>query len=362
MRKSFVLAGIVCLFSFLILSPPTRAIAAGEIEFKFANYFPPPSAHSKMCEEFIKELEEQTGGKVKVRYFAGGSMLTAPAMIKGIESGIADMGLSHIEYTPGRMPVMEACDLPLGIASGWTANQLVNDFYNKFKPKDWDKVKVLWMHASTPSVLITKKPVRTMEDLKGMTIRAPGRLAEVIQALGGTPAPTPVVETYDAMVKGVLDGVLISLETLKTFRFGEVGKYVTYCWNIGPIYTMYVVMNKNSYKKLTPDVKEVFDRLCGKHGEKFALGWNDIDFAGEDFAKERGLEFIDLSPEEQARWSKACQPVIENYVKSMVSAGHKEAEVREWIKYLNERSEYWTKKQIQYHIKSATGPKEMRGK
>jgi len=99
-------------------------------------------------------------------------MLTAPAMIKGIESGIADIGLSHIEYTPGRMPVMEACDLPRAIASGWTANQLVNDFYNKFKPKDWDKVKVLWMHASTPSVLITKKPVRTMEDLKGMTIRA----------------------------------------------------------------------------------------------------------------------------------------------------------------------------------------------
>jgi TRAP-type C4-dicarboxylate transport system substrate-binding protein len=362
MRRSFVFAAMACLFSSLILFPTVRAYAAGEIEFKFANYFPPPSAHSKMCEAFIKDLEEQTKGKVKVRYFAGGSLLTAPAMIKGIESGIADMGLSHIEYTPGRFPVTEACDLPLGIASGWTANQLVNDFRDKFNPKEWDKVKVLWMHASTPSVLMTKKPVHKMEDLKGMTIRAPGRLGEVIQALGGTPAPTPVVETYDAMVKGVLDGVLISLETLKTFRFGEVAKYATIAWNIGPIYTMYVVMNKNSYKKLTPDVKEVFDRLCGMHRERFALGWNDIDYAGVEFAASKGVEFIDLTPEEEAKWTKACEPVIENYVKSMVSAGHKEAEVREWIKYLKERSDYWTKTQIQYHIKSATGPKEMRGK
>ena len=67
-------------------------------------------------------------------------MLKAPATIKGISSGIADIGLAHIEYTRGRFPVMEACEMPLGYASGWVANQIMNDFYNKFKPKEFDKV------------------------------------------------------------------------------------------------------------------------------------------------------------------------------------------------------------------------------
>ena len=87
---------------------------------------------SKIMTEFVSELESRTGGRVKVRYFPGGSLLKAPATIKGIGSGIADIGLAHIEYTRGRFPVMEACEMPLGYASGWVANQLMNDFYNKF--------------------------------------------------------------------------------------------------------------------------------------------------------------------------------------------------------------------------------------
>ncbi len=128
---------------------------------------------------------------------------SATTAFLNIESGTVDIGLAHIEYTLGRFPVTEACDLPLGYPTGWISNQIVNDFYYKFKPKEWDKVKVLWLHANSPSVLITKKPVRKMEDLKGMTIRAPGRIGEVIAALGGTPAPTPVVETYDAIAKAL---------------------------------------------------------------------------------------------------------------------------------------------------------------
>jgi TRAP-type C4-dicarboxylate transport system substrate-binding protein len=363
-KRFFVAAGMSCLVFLFIFLAFGLTYAAEEkakvIELKFANFFPPPAGQSKICEEFIQELEARTGGRVKVRYFAGGSLLAAPAMIKGIESGTTDIGLSHVEYTLGRFPITEACDLPLGYPTGWSSNQIVNDFYNKFKPKEWDKVKVLWLHANSPSVLITKKPVRKMEDLKGMIIRAPGRIGEVIAALGGTPAPTPVVETYDAISKGVLDGSFTGMETLKTFRFGEVAKFVTISWQVGNVYTFYVAMNKDSYKKLPPDIKEIFDALCGEFRERMALTWNQIDFEAVDFGKANNVEFIDLTDEEAARWIKAVEPVNEGYVKSMVGAGHAEAEVRGWIKYLKERNEYLTAKQRGFRIKSATGPKDMR--
>ena len=169
-RKHLLAAVVVSIF-FLITLHGAYA-SAQVIEFKFANYFPPPARHSKICEEFLAELEQRTEGKVKGKFFAGGSLLKAPAMYQGVTTGIADIGLSHVEYTPGRMPVTEAVGLPLGYPSGWVANQVANDFYNKFKPKEWKDVEVLWMHTSTPNVMITKKAVRTLEDLKGMTIRS----------------------------------------------------------------------------------------------------------------------------------------------------------------------------------------------
>lgn len=351
----------LCVVFMLVFFPYTAVQAADKvINLKFAHIFPIPAKQSQLCEAFVKELDERTGGRVKTRYFGGGSLLKPPGMYKGIEAGITDMGFAHVEYTPGRFPVTEACDLPLGYPSGWVSNEVVNDFYEKFHPKEWDNVKVLWMHACSPNVIISTTPVHKLEDLKGLTIRAPGRVGDTIKALGGTPVPMPIMEVYDALSKGVIQGVNTPFETLKTFRFGEVAKYVTSSWQVGNIYTFYVAMNKNSYKKLPPDIKGIFDELCGEYKERFALMWNSIDFAGKQFGVEKGDEIIQLPPEEVERWKQAAAPVIENYVKEMVGKGYKEDEVRGWIKFLNERIDYWTKKQLEYQIKSPTGPEQMR--
>jgi len=339
----------------------TPALSAKPIKLKFANYFPPPARHSKICEEFIAELSKRTNGRVEIQYFAGGSLLKAPAIYNGIVTGITDIGLAHIEYTPGRFPVSGACELPLSYPSAWVANQVANDFYSMFKPKEWDDVRVLWMHSSNPNVMITaKKPVTKLEDLKGMTIRAPGIVGYTVSALGATPAPTPVMEVYDAMSKGVIDGVNIPFETMKTFRFGEVAKYATSSWQVGNVYTFYVAMNKNSYAKLPPDIKEIFDILCGEFKERFALTWNLIDFEGMEFAVDKGVEILELSDDEVVRWQKATETVIENYVKEMAGKGFSEAEARGWIKFLRERIDYWTAKQLELRIKSPTGPAAMR--
>jgi len=357
LRNFFILAGA---FLLLLTLFPMNSVSAKVINLKFANYFPPPSDQSKECVDFINEVERRTGGRIKISYFPGGSLLKAPAVIKGIETGIADIGFSHIEYTPGRFPVTEVAEMPLGYPTAWVANQVMNEFVNEFKLKEWSKVKILWMHGNGPSQLVTKKPVRTLEDLKGMTIRAPGRMAEVISALGGTPAPTPVMETYDAMAKGVLDGAFVGGESVKNFRFGEVAKYVTDTWHVGPVYPFYVAMNKQKYNSLPPDLKEIFNYVCGQYRERMALIWNAGDFNGQAFGKKVGVEYITLGEEQVEKWKQAVQPVIENYVKTMVKSGYPEAEVRGWIKFLRERTDSLTKKQMAFHIKSATGPPEVR--
>ena len=356
-----IMGGILCLGLMVAFIPFGTAQAKEEvINLKLANFFPPPAAQSKICDEFIKDLETRTDGRIKVRYYPGGSLLKGPDMYQGIESGIADIGFSHVYYSTGRMPVTEAGGLPLGCPSGWVGSHVVNDFCFKVRPKEWEKVKLLWLSTSAPNGVISKKPVRKLEDLNGVTLRAPGVIGEVVKALGGTPAPTPMVEAYDAIAKGVVDGVYSNYEVLKTFRFAEVVKYMTVNWQVGNVVPFYMVMNKSSYKRLPLDLKEILDNLCGEYRERYALMWNEIELGGKNFAAQKGVKYIELSDAEAARWKKAVEPVIANYVKTMVGKGFAESEVNGWISFLRERIEYYTKKQIEYRIPSPAGPAEMR--
>ena len=355
-----VLVTVLCVGLMLTVLPAGKAHAK-VVKLKVANFFPTKALQSIFLEEFCRDLEKRTNGKVKVDYFAGQSLLKAPAMYDGVVDGVADIGYAHVYYTAGRFLVMETCGLPLAYASGWVASQVFNDFYQEFKPKEMDAVKVLFLNAAPNSAIATKnKPIRKLEDLKGLKIRAPGMPGQIMKALGATPAPTPMMEVYDAISKGVIDGETSNFETLAAFKFAEVVKYTTSIWQINHPYPFYLVMNKNSYAKLPADVKPIFDQLVGEYRERFIIMWNAIDFLGKGFGMKKGVKFIELPESEIKRWQAAVAPVIEDHVKKMVGKGHSEAEVRGWIKFLRERSEFWKKRQIALRIPSAAGPPEVR--
>jgi len=218
---------------------------------------------------------------------------------------------------------------------------------------------MLWMHSSGVTVLMTKKPLHRMEDLKGMIIRAPGEVGGTIKALGGTPAPTAMSEAYDALSKGVIQGVYTGVMGLKDWRFAEVVGYTTLAWQVGSVFPFYVVMNQESWKRLPADIQTVFDKTREEYKEHFAKMWNDAEINGKEFGATKGVEFIELSQEEAARWKKAVGPVMDDYVKQMVGKGFAEKDIRTWISFLQERIDHWTKRQLELGIKSATGPKEM---
>jgi TRAP-type mannitol/chloroaromatic compound transport system substrate-binding protein len=117
-------------------------------------------------------------------------------------------------------------------------------------------------------------------------------------------------------------------------------------------------MNKDTWNKLPDDVKKVFNEYPFE--DKLAQTWNEIDIDGKKLGMEKGIQFIQLSPDEAKRWIKAADTVVEKYVKSMVSAGYNEKDVRGWISFVKERIDYWTKKQRELKIKSTTGPEDVR--
>ncbi len=297
------------------------ASAQKVINLNYSNFFPAPHKNSVLAEQYCKEIEKRSGGKVKITYFPGGTLTPAAQTYDNVVKGIADIGESCFAYTRGKFPMMETLDLPLGYKTGVSATSLANAFYEKYQPKELAEVKVLWLHAHGPGILHTKKPVNKLEDIKGMKIRATGQSAKIVQALGGAPVGTTMPETYDALRTGVADGAMAPVESLQGWKWGEVVKSTTQ--NFGSAYTtgMFIVMNKAKWASLPPDIQKIFTDVSKEYITKQGKVWDEIDKEGYAFSKAKGNKVIPLSKDEDAKWAKAVAPLLEEQEKSLKAKG-----------------------------------------
>lgn len=316
--KGLIILIVAVLVSFSI---PTNSSAQKAVELTFSNFFPAAHKNSKIMEEWIAEIEKRTGGKVKIKYYPGGTLTPAAQVYDGVVKGLSDIGESVFAYTRGKFPAMEAIDLPLGYTSGVIATDLVNAFYNKFKPKELDDVKVLMLHAHGPGILHTKFPVSKLEDLKGRKIRATGLASKIVTALGAAPVGTTMPETYDALRTGVAEGAMAPAEALQGWKWGEVVSYTIQSFGCAYSTAMFVVMNKAKWESLPKDVQKVFEDVSAEFTKKQGRLWDEIDKEGYDFIKARGNKIVPLSPEENERWAKAVRPVIDDYIKDAKAKG-----------------------------------------
>lgn len=294
---------------------------AKAIELSYANFFPPTHIQAKLGTSWAKEIEKRTNGKVKITYYPGGALLKGPKIYDGVCKGIADIGMSVFAYSRGVFPSMEAMDLPMGYPNGMAATVIINDFYNKFKPKELSKVKVMYLHAHGPGLLHSKKPVRKLEDMKGLKVRSTGFCAKVVGALGGVPVAMGQGGTYEALQKGVVDATFSPMEVLKGWKQGEVIKDTTECYSVGYTAGFYVAMNLAKWNSLPKDVQKVVAEVSKEWIAKHGKAWDDSDKAGREFTLSLGNKIIPLSEAESARWAKAAAPVIEGYIKDKGAKG-----------------------------------------
>lgn len=305
--------------SFLTSSALGQAKA---IELSYSNMFPAPHKHTLLSMEWGKEIEKRTNGRVKVNVFPGNTLTQADKNYDGVAKGISDIGMSVLAYTRGKFPLTEVIDLPLGYKNAYAATKLINEYYQKFKPKELNEVKILYLHAHGPGILHTcKKPVSKLEDLKGMKIRSTGLGAKVVAALGAVPVAMPMGETYDALSRGIADGSTAPIEALEGYRWGEVVKFTTEDYSSAYTSGFFVAMNKDKWNSLPPDIQAIIEKIDEEWAEKSGRLWDEIDKSGRGFILRLGNKIIPLSKEENERWGKAVRPLLDEYVASMKAKG-----------------------------------------
>ncbi|OQA24760.1 MAG: C4-dicarboxylate-binding periplasmic protein precursor [Verrucomicrobia bacterium ADurb.Bin345] len=291
------------------------------IELSYSIFFPPSHIQAKTAEEWSREVEKRTGGRVKITTYPGGSLTKAPQCYDGVVNGISDIGMSCFAYTLGRFPLLEGLDLPLGYPDGLAASRIATEMVRKYAPQEVADVKVLYIHAHGPGILASRKPVRSLDDMRALKVRATGLSAMIVEALGGTPVAMSQPETYEALQKGVVEATLCPIETLKGWKQGEVIKSVTDSSGIGYTTAMFVVMNKGKWDSLPADIQKIITQVCDEWVDKHGEAWNEADREGDAFVKELGHEIIPLSAEEATRWKVAVAPILNDYVKAATDKG-----------------------------------------
>ncbi len=325
MRERVQLASLLgfLLAAVSLVLPLDTARAQGKpIELSYSSFFPAQYGLGKAATAWAEEIEKRTNGKVKITMYHAGTLTDAANCYEGVVKGISDIGQSVLAYTRGRFPLMEVIDLPGYPANALVTTHVADDFYRKFRPTELADTHILYFHAHIPGTITTvKKPVRTLEDLKGLKIRATGLATKIIEALGATPVAMPIGEQYDAMRKGVVDGTVASPNTLLGWKVAEVAKYSTMLSDVGYVSAMFVAMNVDKWNALPADIQRVFTEVSKEWVDYTGKVWNDIEIEGYQFGKKADHTFIYLAPQEKGRWVKAVKPLEENYVKTMEAKG-----------------------------------------
>jgi len=311
-----IMVMVAFLLGISLLSAPAQA----QIKLTYANFPPAPTFPCVQMEEWKKEVEKRTGGKVAIQTFPGSTLLNPKNMFEGVISGTADIGCLAMSYQPGRFPISEAIDQPVGFSSAKAASLALYDLIEKYNPKEFEQVKIITLFTCPPANIMTIKPVKSLKDLKGLELRVGGTQADIIKNLGGIPVAMPQSDTPEALQKGTVKGHVSSMEVLKDFNYAAYTANATIAnlW----VVTFAVVMNKDKWNSLPADVKKVIDGMS----KEWAL-WtgNYVDnhvLESLKWSKEKyNLQIFEFPASEKAEVPKLTKPLIEGYIERVTKAG-----------------------------------------
>jgi TRAP-type C4-dicarboxylate transport system substrate-binding protein len=331
--------GVIHVIDKVLIPPTEMSYPEGNWKFTFNSFFPATNKIAIVAEMWMAEITKRTNGAVVFEYLPGASLTPANKVYDGVTTGISDLGLSVFAYTPGIFPVMDFLDYPHGYPAGYVATHVVNDYYQQFKPAELDQVHSMMFYGTGPQVVLTvSKPVRTLEDMKGLVIRSTGVGAAIATALGAEGYAAPQNEAYELMSKGVVDGSLAPREVLAGWKQAEVVNYVTNCFSVGSISSMYIIMNLDKWNALPADIQQVFTDVSAEYVEYWAKVASALDAAGVELLMQQpNREVIDLTAEESAKWAEAVVPMIEKKKGELTAAGLNE----DYAAFIAERIAYW---------------------
>ncbi len=221
------IAGIVLLLLAACGQAPDTAVT----ELVYATPYSPAHPFSRADKRWMKFVAERSRGTLRIRPSWSGALLSSEHSMLELRHGVVDIGLITPIYVKGGVHLIR---IQSGFYTGTTriAEQValyrcMADGNAEFA-RELTGLKVLAVQGgSLPGIVTRDRQVRSLADLKGMRIRVPTELLNVMRGLGADPVNMPMSEVYSAMAKGVIDGLVAPTDTFKALHLAEVSRFYT---------------------------------------------------------------------------------------------------------------------------------------
>jgi TRAP-type C4-dicarboxylate transport system substrate-binding protein len=283
----------------------------------------------------LEELKKRSKDRLGYTMFAGGALGKGPEHYDIVAKGLSDLGYFTATWTPGRFPLTDVLSLAAWVDGKDIATEIGNAMYKRVLHQEFPGVKMVEMNGCIQAFLWTKRPVRSLEDIKGKKIRSPGgHQTQYIKALGAEPIFMPLGDVYLAMETGTVDGIVTCPPLVISFKLHEVAKFglvTTFgCVSEG------VIMNGESWKRIPGDLKPVFDEVCtnpfhttgGLNREVYKTMMKEIT--------DKKVELYNLPANEAERWYDRFREVTRKWVEELEA---KKLPAREVVRMYNEECE-----------------------
>lgn len=286
----------------VLLAGCARTPAPGVTELVYATPYGPGHPFSRADQRWMKFVEERSGGTLKIVPSWSGALLSSEHSLIELRHGVVDIGLITPIYVKGGAHLIR---IQSGFYSGAKEIEQQVALYhcladtNEQFARELEGLKILAVQGgSLPGIVTRDRPVTSLADLRGMRIRAPTELLNVLRDLGADPVNMPMGDVYSAMAKGIIDGVVAPTDTFKALHLTEVARYyfrIAIPRGAYPARAMGIAR----WQSLSPEHRAVLDEsvavweraLADENRRAFDDGWV--------FAKEHGIVEAVASDEDQ---------------------------------------------------------------
>jgi len=326
-KKLFVIPLVLVLMGAFIASGcPAKVSPEQPVEIVYQAVHPRPQfLTQEVILPYLTGLEEKSGGRIRVTYYDAGGVVPLPGTMDAIASNVLQMGTTYPPIEPGRYPLSDVTSLPFTAPGSTIASQVIWHLYETFP--EWraeypSEVVVLTHFVSALNQIHTvNKPITSLEDLRGMDIigLAPTTL-EVLSMVGANPVSLLIQDSYEALDKGVADGIICPLAPIKALKISEIAKYHTIINLSCDAFT--ISMNREVFDSMPKDLQQLVTDGAGAKIAKeagYALDLGSVDDA--QWMKGEGGEFYVLTEGEMTKFVAMVTPMVDNWVADMAAKG-----------------------------------------
>lgn len=313
MRISHLMLASAC----AVLSA-SAARAADPIMIRMANSVPGNShMNVQIFDPWCKRVTAESDRTVDARLFPANAIATSRNMWDRTLAGVVDIGYVSPAYVAGKFPRSGVTEIPFLVDGAYDSSIA---FWNMIEhgtlKAEFGEVKVLAAFVYPGSGLAAAgEPIRRIEDMKGKKVAVGNKLTgDLVQALGAAPISIVFSETYESLNRRTVDAVAVGFTGIQPLKLYEVAKYYTTVL-LGST-NVILAMNQNSYAKLPAQGKAAVDRNSGeKWTRELGKFWDEVALSGRKLVEaQKDTKIFDPDPAEVARWEKAGEPMVEQWV------------------------------------------------